>query len=128
GLLEPSRSVWEVWFSPMSIGFGVVSVAATAFSGASFLVGDARRVGDAEMTAYFRRRAVVTAIVLIATATPALVAIGVQSPTLFRSMLAGPGLPLAPVTMLATRLVAVHLRRGTSRRYAVRRVAPLGSP
>ncbi len=106
GLLEPSGPVWEVWFSPMSIGFGVVSVAATAFSGASFLVGDARRVGDAGMTGYFRRRAVIAAVVLIATGTAALVAIGFQSPTLFRSMLAGPGLPFLTVAAVGSMVFA----------------------
>src|SRR5258707_14961564 len=101
----------------MSIGFGVVSVAATAFSGASFRVGDARRLGEAVMTRYFRRRAVIAAAILIATGTAALVAIGVQSPTLFRSMLAGPGLPFALITMLATPLVGFMLWRGIFRFY-----------
>src|SRR5207302_667877 len=127
GLLEPSGSVWEVWFSPMSIGFGLVSVAATAFSGASFLVGDARRLGDEKMAGYFRRRAVIAAVVLIATGTATLVAIGVQSPTLFRSMLAGPGLPFALVTMLATPLVAFLLWRGIFRFYRLLTVAAVGS-
>ena len=34
-----ARSAFEVSFSAMAIGFGLVSVAATAFSGAAFLVG-----------------------------------------------------------------------------------------
>src|SRR2546430_8772068 len=76
GLLEPSRSVWVVWPSPMSIGFGLVSVAATAFSGASFLVGDARRLGDEKMAGYFRRRAVIAAVGLLPAGPPPPVANG----------------------------------------------------
>ena len=127
GLLQPSRPLLEVWLSPMAIGFGLVSVAATAFSGASFLVGDARRVGSAQMTGYFRRRAVIAAIVLIATGTAALGAIGLQNPALFRSMLTGAGLPFALVTMLATPLVAFMLWRGVFRFYRVLTVGAVGS-
>ena len=127
GLLEPSRSVWEVWLSPMSIGFGLVSVAATAFSGASFLVGDARRFGNTEMTAYFRRRAVIAAVVLIVTGTATLVAIGLQNPALLRSMLEGPGQPFALVTMVATPLVAFLLWRGIFRFYRLLTVDAVGS-
>jgi cytochrome bd ubiquinol oxidase subunit II len=126
-LEQPSAPVWQIVFSPMSIGFGLVSVAATAFSGASFLVGDARRLGNACMTGYFRRRAVVAAIVLIETGTAALAAIGFQSPALFRAMLAGPGLPFALITMLATPLVALLLWRGIFRFYRLLTVAAVGS-
>jgi cytochrome d ubiquinol oxidase subunit II len=127
GLLQPDRPVWEVWFSPMSIGFGLVSVAATAFSGASFLVGDARRFGRTDLTGYFRRRAVLAAAVLIVTGTATLAAIGLQNPTLLRSMLAGPGLPFALITMLATPLVAILLWRGIFRFYRLLTVAAVGS-
>ena len=127
GLLQPDRPVWEVWFSPMSIGFGLVSVAATAFSGASFLVGDARRFGNSHLTGYFRRRAVIAAAVLIVTGTATLVAIGLQNATLFQSMLAGPGLPFALITMVATPLVAILLWRGIFRFYRLLTVAAVGS-
>jgi cytochrome d ubiquinol oxidase subunit II len=127
GLLGPSRPIWEVWFSPMSIGFGLVSVAATAFSGATFLVGDARRLGNSEMTGYFRRRTVIAAVVLIATGSATLLVIAAQSPTLFRSMLAGLGLPFALVTMLATPLVAFLVWRGVFRFYRLLTVAAVGS-
>src|SRR5579864_5156802 len=52
----PRMSIWEVDVSPMSIGFGLVSLAATAFTGASFLVGDARRYRFENLVDYFRRR------------------------------------------------------------------------
>lgn len=123
----PSQSVWQVSFSPMSIVFGLVSLAATAFSGASFLVGDARRYDAPEMVRYFRGRAVAAAITLIVVGSVALVAIGFVAPTLFRSMLAGSGLPFALLTMVSTPLVAVLLWRGIYRWYRVLTVAAVGS-
>ena len=114
-------------FSPMSIAFGLVSVAATAFSGASFLVGDARRYGAEEMIGYFRRRAVAAALVLMAVGTVALVTIGAQAPNLLRSMLTGKGLPFALVTMVLTPAVAFLLWRGIYRWYRVLTVAAVGS-
>jgi cytochrome d ubiquinol oxidase subunit II len=46
----PSVPVWQACFNPTSISFGLVSLPATAFIGASFLVGDARRFGMPDMT------------------------------------------------------------------------------
>ena len=122
-----SGSVLEASFSPMSISFGLVSVAATAFTGASFLVGDARRYGAPELVDYFRQRTAAAALVLIVIGTVALVVIGFQAPALFRSMLAGPGLPFAVTTMVLTPLVAFLLWRGIFRWYRVLTVAAVGS-
>src|SRR2546422_7357771 len=49
----PNTPVSQACFNPTSIAFGLVSLAATAFIGASFLVGDARRFGMPDMTDYF---------------------------------------------------------------------------
>src|SRR5919197_72405 len=43
GVGGPTVSVWDACFSPMSMSFGLVSLAAKAFSGASCQVGEARR-------------------------------------------------------------------------------------
>ena len=113
--------------SPMSIAFGLVSLAATAFSGASFLVGDARRYGATEMVGYFQRRAVAAAIALIVMGSAALVVIAGQQPDLLRNMLAGKGLPFALVTMIATPLAAFLIWRGIFRWFRVATVAAVGS-
>ncbi|MEU4077018.1 cytochrome BD oxidase subunit II [Streptomyces venezuelae] len=47
----------DVWTSPTSVVFGLVAVATTAFLGAVFLTGDARRFDAADLVGYFRRRA-----------------------------------------------------------------------
>jgi cytochrome d ubiquinol oxidase subunit II len=114
-------------FSPMSIAFGLVSLAATAFSGAAFLVGDARRYGAADLVVYFQRRAVVAAGSLIVAGTAALGVIVWQAPELARSMLAGKGLPFTLTTMVLTPLAAFLIWRGIFRWYRVLVVAAVGS-
>jgi cytochrome d ubiquinol oxidase subunit II len=111
----------------MSVAFGLVSLAATAFSGASFLVGDARRYGATEMVGYFQRRAVAAAIALIVMGSAALVVIAGQQPDLLRNMLAGKGLPFALATMIATPLAAFLIWRGIFRWFRVAAVAAVGS-
>jgi cytochrome d ubiquinol oxidase subunit II len=50
------------WVNPTSILGGVLAVTACAYLAAVYLVWDARRLGDAGLAEYFRRRAVVAAI------------------------------------------------------------------
>lgn len=127
GVTGPGSSVLAASFSPMSLSFGLVSLAATAFSGASFLVGDARRYGAGELAGYFRRRAVVAALTLIVVGSGALATIAWQAPALFRSMVAGPGLPFVLATMVLTPLVAVLHWRGIYRWYRVLTVGAVAS-
>jgi cytochrome d ubiquinol oxidase subunit II len=51
------------WINPTSVLGGVLAVVAVAYVAAVYLVWDSRRVGDAEMAEYFRRRAVVSGVV-----------------------------------------------------------------
>jgi cytochrome d ubiquinol oxidase subunit II len=55
---------WDSWVNPTSILGGVLAVAACAYLAAVYLVWDARRLEDASMVEYFRRRAVVAAVVV----------------------------------------------------------------
>ena len=61
----------DSWINPTSILGGVLAVAAVAYLSAVYLVWDARRLGDTEMAAYFRRRAVVSAVVVAVIAVSA---------------------------------------------------------
>ncbi|MFF5714994.1 cytochrome d ubiquinol oxidase subunit II [Streptomyces sp. NPDC012756] len=54
----------DVWTSPTSIVFGLVAIATTAFLGAVFLTGDARRFDAPGLVGYFRRRALGSLAVL----------------------------------------------------------------
>ncbi len=54
---------WDSWVNPTSILGGVLAVVAVAFLASVYLVWDATRLADDAMVEYFRRRAVVSAIV-----------------------------------------------------------------
>ncbi len=109
GVGGPVVPVWQACLDPLAIGFGVVALTATAFSGASFLVGDARRyrAGTDEndegpdLVEYFRTRALVAAMALLAVSLVVLILIAAESPTVFHGMVAGLGLPFAITAVLA---------------------------
>src|SRR4051794_19390158 len=54
---------WSSWVNPTSILGGVLAVTVCAYLAAVYLVWDARRLDDAALAEYFRRRAVVAAVV-----------------------------------------------------------------
>jgi cytochrome d ubiquinol oxidase subunit II len=54
---------WASWVNPTSVLGGVLAVAVCAYLAAVYLVWDSRRLGDAEMVEYFRRRAIAAAVV-----------------------------------------------------------------
>ncbi len=133
GVGSPVVPVWQACLDPLAIAFGVVALTATAFSGASFLVGDARRSHDgvlgpaAELVEYFRRRALVAAAALLVVALVTLVLIAVESPGVFRGMVAGLGLPFAIAAVLAVLAVAWLMWRRLYRWYRVLTVVGVGS-
>ncbi len=54
---------WHSWINQSSILGGVLAVVVVAYLAAVYLTWDARRLDDAEMVEYFRRRAVIAAVV-----------------------------------------------------------------
>jgi cytochrome bd ubiquinol oxidase subunit II len=54
---------WTSWVNPTSVLGGVLAVVVAAYLAAVYLVWDARRLADAPMVEYFRRRATVMAVV-----------------------------------------------------------------
>ncbi|OLC26306.1 MAG: hypothetical protein AUG06_08080 [Actinobacteria bacterium 13_1_20CM_2_65_11] len=128
----PVVPVWQACLDPLAIAFGVVALAATAFSGASFLVGDARRYQDrsergADLVEYFRMRTVTAAIALLLVSLIALLLIAAESPDVFRGMVAGLGLPFALTAVLAVLAVGVLMWRRTYLWYRVLTVMGVGS-
>ena len=124
---EPNISVWQACVNPTSIAFGLVSLSATAFIGACFLVGDARRFGMPDMVDYFRRRAVIATAVLIVVGTIAIVVVGLENRPLFDAMLAGLGTPFAAAAVILTPVVGFLLWRGIFRWYRHLSVGVVGS-
>ena len=54
----------DSWVNPTSVVAGVLAVAAVSYLAAVYLVWEARRDEDVEMTEYFRRRALISAVVV----------------------------------------------------------------
>jgi cytochrome d ubiquinol oxidase subunit II len=54
---------WSSWVNPTSIVGGLLAVTVCAYLAAVYLIWDARRLADDLLVEYFRRRAIVTAIV-----------------------------------------------------------------
>src|SRR5260370_32759471 len=124
GVGGPVVPVWQACLDPLAIAFGAVALTATAFSGASFLVGDARRyrADNAEgpdLVEYFRRRTVVAAVALLAVSLIVLLLIAAESPSVFHGMVAGLGLPFAITAVLA---VSARATRNWGRVYRWDRV------
>jgi len=123
----PGVSAWDASVSPMSIAFGLVSVDATALSGATFLLGDARREQAAELVEYFRTRTLIAAGALIVVGTGALAAIAVERRELLTSMASFPAVLLVAVVMIVTPAVAFLVWRRWFAWYRVLTVAAVGS-
>lgn len=127
GVGGPTVSIWEACVSPMSISFGIVSLAATAFIGAAFLVGDARRYGASQMVDYFRLRVLIATFVVIAAGTFGLITIALQAPRLLASMVTGLGTPFALATIVLTPVVGYLVWRGRFVWYRTLTVVAVGS-
>jgi cytochrome d ubiquinol oxidase subunit II len=54
---------WDSWINPTSVLGGVLAIVVVAYLAAVYLVFDARRLADATMVDYFRRRAIGAAVV-----------------------------------------------------------------
>lgn len=111
GVGVPAAPVWEACVNPTSISFGLFSVSATALSGASFLVGDARRYGAGDMVDYFRVRAILAGLATMLMGAIAMAALALDSPATFRGMVGGLGLPFTVVAVVVTPVVLFLLWR-----------------
>jgi cytochrome d ubiquinol oxidase subunit II len=100
------------WVNPSSIGTGILAVAVCAYLAAVFLTADAHRAGDADLQAWFGRRAALAATITGGAAAADLLIAHHDAPRLFHQ-LTGRALPLT-VTSVAAGLAALALiRRGS---------------
>jgi cytochrome d ubiquinol oxidase subunit II len=86
----------DSWVNPTSIVTGVLAVVAVAYLAAVYLVWEARRDGDAELTTYFRRRAVASALVVAVVGAVGMVVLHNDAPYVFDGM-TGRALPVVVV-------------------------------
>ncbi|WP_223837812.1 cytochrome d ubiquinol oxidase subunit II [Streptomyces venezuelae] len=105
----------EAWSNPTSLMFGLIAIAATAFLGAVFLTGDARRFGAPDLVGYFRRRALASLVVLTAWAALTLVITREDAPHVWHGLTHGPGLALVIVAGAAALATAWLLLRTSGR-------------
>ena len=118
---------WQASVNPMSIAFGVVSVCATALSGATFLIGDARREGLAEMVDYFRARSLAATAALVVAGTAALVVVATERRELVGAMFSFPSILFVATVMILTPVVAFLVWRRVYLWFRVLTVAAVGS-
>jgi cytochrome d ubiquinol oxidase subunit II len=105
---------WDSWINPSSILGGVLAVAVVAYLAAVYLVWDARRIEDARMVEYFRRRAVASAIVAGAVAFAGIFVLRADSRYVFDGLTAR-ALPLVIASALCGIGSLVLLLRRTYR-------------
>lgn len=104
--IDGGGDAWTSWTGPLSIVGGVLAVLTTSFLAAVLLAHDAHRRGDAELSDWFRRRALVAAVVTGAAALAAAATIEATSPSL-ASGLHGRGAPAIALSAFGG-LATVH--------------------
>ena len=108
------------WANPTSVSIGVLAVVAAAYLAAVFLAADAVRLGELELEAAFRARALAAGVVAGAVAIAALFVVRSDAHQLFRGLVAGRGLAALIVSIVAgsTTLALVWRRRYEPARYS----------
>jgi cytochrome bd ubiquinol oxidase subunit II len=98
------------WIQPLPLLIGGMFVAAGAYLAAVFLVGDARRAGEADMERYFQLRALLAAVLAGVLAAAGLLALHSEARYVF-DRLTDQGLPLVIFSALCGLGVLVAVRR-----------------
>ncbi len=90
---DGNGDAFSSWLQPLPLLTGAMFVATGAYLAAVFLVGDARRAGEADLERYFVRRALAAAVVAGTAAAAGLVALHAEARYVF-DRLTDQGLPL----------------------------------
>jgi cytochrome d ubiquinol oxidase subunit II len=111
---EGNGDAFSSWLAPLPLLTGAIFVASGAYLAAVFLVGDARRAGEADLERYFVRRALAAAAVAGIAAAAGLLELHAEARYVF-DRLVDQGLPLVVLSALCgIGLLAVLLRGGRS--------------
>jgi cytochrome bd ubiquinol oxidase subunit II len=105
---------WSSWVNPTSVLGGVLAIAAIAYLAAVFLVWDARRLGDEQLVAYFRRRAIGAAIAAGAVAIAGIFILRADAPTLYDDLVSD-SVPLVLASATCGGAALVLIWRGADR-------------
>jgi cytochrome d ubiquinol oxidase subunit II len=112
--VEGNGDAFSSWLEPLPLLTGALFVATGAYLAAVFLVGDARRAGDADMEAYFVRRALDAAAAAGAFAVAGLFALHDEARYIFDRLI-DQGLPLVILSALCGIGVLISLLCGWRR-------------
>jgi cytochrome d ubiquinol oxidase subunit II len=104
----------DSWINPTSVLGGLLAVAVVAYLAAVYLVWDARRLGDGQMAEYFRRRAVVSAVVVAVIGLVGIFVLRADAPDLFDG-LASQALPVVVLSVVCGVGALLLLVRGAAR-------------
>lgn len=99
--LEGTGDLWTSWVNPTSALGGVLAVGTCAFLAAVFLTRDSDRDGQAELSEWFRRRALVSGVVVGAVALVGIAVLKADAPTLADTLLEGRGVVLVSLSGLS---------------------------
>jgi cytochrome d ubiquinol oxidase subunit II len=105
---------FSTWLQPLPLITGALFVASGAYLAAVFLISDARRAGDGGLAEYFRRRALLVALVAGALAVAGLVALHGEAEYVY-GRLTAEGLPLVILSALCGLATLAGLARGGGR-------------
>ena len=104
----------DSWLNATSVVTGMLAIVVAAYLAAVYLVWNARRAGEAEMAEYFRRRAVVTAVVAAVVAAIGFLVLHSKAPHVFDG-LTSRALPLVLLSVVCGFGALVLLIRGAAR-------------
>jgi len=105
---------WSSWVNPTSILGGVMAVVMVAYLASVYLTWDAHRLGDDDMAEYFRKRAIIAAVVAGVVAFAGIFVLHHDAPFLY-SGLTSRGLPAVIVSALCGLGSLVLLMRHAAR-------------
>ncbi|MDQ3725416.1 MAG: cytochrome d ubiquinol oxidase subunit II [Actinomycetota bacterium] len=111
---EGNGDAFASWLQPLPLLVGALFVVSGAYLAAVFLVGDARRAGEAEMERYFERRALGAAIVAGTLAIVGLFVLNSEASHIYNRLLSE-GLPLVALSLLCGAGALAVLVRGGRR-------------
>ncbi|HET8815466.1 MAG TPA: cytochrome d ubiquinol oxidase subunit II [Solirubrobacterales bacterium] len=111
---EGNGDAFSSWLQPLPLLTGAIFVAGGAYLAAVFLVGDARRAGEADMERYFSRRSLAAALVAGALAVIGLFVLDSEAGYVHDRLLSE-GLPLVILSLLCGAVAFAVLLRGGRR-------------
>jgi cytochrome d ubiquinol oxidase subunit II len=104
GRVPPGIAAGDVltsWWNPTSVMAGAFTVGACAYLAAVYLTADARRGGQADLAEQFRRRGLVTGIILGGLAITGLFLMHIDAPFLYARLTGPVALPLVVLSIVA---------------------------